>query len=226
MIEYVDRAVERLFRDKVPLEEASVAISFETPDREWSAARTRPTVSVFLWDLSRSSKALRAGLDERVDDQGARQRRQPQAIVDLQYAVTAWASEPRDEHQLLGSLVACVVSHPRLPEEVLPEPLRGARCGLDLAPPGARPPGELWAAFGGVPRAALQLTVSLPLHAFAWRATAPAAEVVELAVDPRTDRDGDRAPEASAEVPTLTRRRKNGALVMEGRREPRGPVGP
>jgi hypothetical protein len=216
VIEQVDAAIERFFRDKAGLGEAGVAISFATPDREWSAARTRPTVNVLLWQLERSVKALRAGLEERVDDHGARQRRPPTPIVDLHYLVSAWASEIRDEHQLLGALLQCVLAHRRLPEDVLSEPLAGLRLGLELAPSGTRPPGDVWGAFGGGSRAALQIVVSLPIEAFSWQASAPQAESVHVAV---------AANEAVAQPisaePVITRRRHNGALVAEARREAR-----
>lgn len=213
MIEHVDRAVERFFRTRAPLEESAVAVSFATPDREWSAARSRPTVDVFLWDVSRSPKALRAGMEQRVDDAGARQRRPTTPVVDLHYVVSAWASEPRDEHQLLGSLLECVLAHPRLPEDVLDGPLAGVRCGLDLAPPGTRAPGELWGAFAGGPRPVLHVAVNLPFEVFRWLETAPPADTVEVGVTPR--RLVPAGPDDDA--PVLVRRRRDGAVVMEGK---------
>lgn len=220
MIEQVDRAMERFFRAKASMEEAAVAISFETPDKDWSAARARPTVSIFLWEVNRSPKALRSGMEQRVDEQGARQRRPPTPIVDLNYVVSAWASEPRDEHQLLGTLLAAVLAHPRLPDDVLPEPLAGSRLGLELAPPGTRPPGDVWGSFGGGSRAALNLTVSLPIEVFTWRDTAPETESIQVGVGAKPV----PAPPAPTE-PVTTRRRQNGALVAEGRRAARGAAG-
>lgn len=220
MIEQVDRAVERFFRTRASLEEAAVAISFDTPDKDWSSARTRPTVSIFLWEINRSPKALRTGMEQRVDGQGARQRRPPTPIVDLHYVVSAWASEPRDEHQLLGALLEAVLAHPRLPDDVLPGSLAGSRLGLELAPAGTRPPSEVWGAFGGGSRAALNLAVSLPLEVFAWRDTAPEADSIHVGVGAKP---APAAPVRSE--PVTTRRRQNGALVAEGRREARPTAG-
>lgn len=220
MIEHVDRAVERFFQTRASLQEASVAISFETPDRDFEAGRTRPTVSVFLWEIGRSPKTLRSGMEQRVDESGARQRRPVTPIVDLCYVVTAWANEPRDEHQLLGSLLQSVLAHSRLPDDVLPEALAGMRCGLSLAPAGTRAPGELWTAFGSGPRPAIYLEVSLPLEVFAWREVAAPAETIELGVGPRP---AAATPEPDPDAPSFTRRRANGALLMEGHAERRGP---
>lgn len=219
MIEYVDRAVESFFRQKVPLPEASVAISFETPDRAWGAGRTRPTVSAFLWQIVRSMTAMRGGIEQR-SESGSVQRRPVTPIVEVHYLLTAWASEPRDEHQILGGLLTSILAYGRLPEDVLPEPLSGKRCGLGLAPPEVRPPAELWTALGGAPRAAILLEVSLPLDVFGWKATAPPAESIgaSLRPIPRPER-----PPLTPVPPVLTRRRVNGSLLMEGRAEAQPP---
>lgn len=222
MIEHVDRAVERFFRAKTPLPETSVAVSFETPDRAWGSARTRPTVSVFLWEIVRNPRALRSGMEQRVDESGAKQRRPITPVVDLHYLITAWASEPRDEHQLLGGILSTILAHNRMPDDVLPEPLAGKRCGLSLAPWDMRVPGEMWTSLGGAPRAAIQLEVSLPLDVFAWRDVAPPAEQIGAKVD----RVPAPPPKREDEDIVVTRRRVNGMLVMEGRPAERGPQTP
>ena len=221
MIEQVDRAMERFLRLRAQLEEGSVAISLETPEKAWGAARTRPTVSLFLWDITRNPKALRAGTELRTDALGTRQHRPMTPIVDFHYLVTAWASEPRDEHQLLGSVLRAVLAHSRLPDEVLPEALSGKRCGIGLAPYDVRPPGELWTALGGAPRPAIQLEVSLPVEVFEWVERASPPEEIGARVRPREV----EPPAAEPTGPGLTRRRSAGMVVMEGRPEPRGEPG-
>lgn len=197
------------------------AISFETPDRTWSAGRTRPTIDLFLWEIIRSPKLPRTGMEQRVDvESGARQRRPVTPVVDLHYLVTAWASEPRDEHQLLGALLTCVLAHRRLPDDVLPEALDGMRCRVGLAAPEVRVPNELWMSLEGGARAALQFEVSLPLEVFDWQDTAAAAEEIGVHLDPLPR---PAAPVEDSAVPVLSRRRVNGALVMEGRADRREP---
>lgn len=215
MIEQVDRAIENFFRREVPLPEASVAISFETPDRAWGAGRTRPTISAFLWQIVRNPRSMRGGMEERRGD-GSVQRRPVTPIVDVHYLLTAWTSEPRDEHQLLGSLLTTILSFGRLPEEALPESLAGSRCGIGLAPPDVRPPAELWTALGGAPRAAILLEVSLPIEVFSWKEAGPPAESIGASVHPVPR---PAPPPVSPEPPVLTRRRANGSLLMEGRAE-------
>lgn len=215
MIEHVDRALERFLREKTPLPESSVAVSFEVPDKAWGASRTRPTVNVFLFEMFRSPQLMRTGMERRVDESGKRQRRPDTPVVDLHYLLTAWASEPRDEHELLGSVLSCVLAHNRLPEECLSEPLADKRCRLQLAPFDMRPPGELWSALGG-PRAAVQVLASIPFEVFAWRDEAPPAESVAAMVAALPSPD-EVADESEA---VITRRRIAGGVVMEGRRDP------
>jgi hypothetical protein len=244
VIQVVDRALEEFLRERVPLSAHAVDISFQAPDKTWGAALTRPTVNVFLWDVNRHSGYAKTGLQERVNPDGNVERRPANPVVDLGYLVTAWATERRDEHELLGSVLECVLAHRALPEEFLPERLKGARCRLSLAPADRRVPGEFWSALDGRLKPGLQLQVALPIEVFAWQPTAPPMEQVELAVDrksggkvaaapggrvrPGTARRGGAlagaaspesatTPDGSAQFVGSTRRRRDGTLVMEAR---------
>jgi hypothetical protein len=245
VIQVVDRALEEFLRGRVPLSPHAVDVSFQAPDKTWGAALTRPTVNVFLWDVNRHSGYAKTGLQERVNPAGKVERRPANPVVDLGYLVTAWATERRDEHELLGTVLACVLAHRFLPEEFLPEPFVGARCGLSLAPADRRVPGEFWSALDGRLKPGLQLQVALPIEVFAWQPTATAAEEVGLTVGPKSGGkeaaapggrrrpaaarrgavpDGAAAspesatgPDGSAPFVGSTRRRRNGSLVMEAR---------
>ena len=52
---------------------------------------------------------------EQADGQGVVRR--PDPDVALRYLVTAWAGEPRDEHQLLGSVLRALIAHGPIPAE-------------------------------------------------------------------------------------------------------------
>jgi hypothetical protein len=226
LIQLVDRAVERFLRQMVPLTEGTVDVSFDAPDQTWGAALTRPAINVFLWEVSRNPTFQQTGMQQRVAPEGMIERRPTTPLVDLHYLITAWAREVADEHQLLGSVLNCILSHTRLPAEVLPDPLLGTRVNLSLASADKRVPGEFWSALDGRLKPGLQLEVSLPLEVFEWQSTATPAEEVTLRVD-RLERVGDLAAAGPAEPepPALRRRRANGALVMEGRADasPRPP---
>ena len=234
----------------MPLSAHAVDVSFQAPDKTWGAALTRPAINVFLWDIASHTGFLATGLEQRVKPTGGIERRQARPVVDLGYLVTAWASERRDEHELLGSVLECVLAHAAIPDEFLPDRFADVRCGLSLASAERRVPGDFWSALDGRLKPGLQVQVSLPVEVFAWQPTAPPAEQVQLSVDRRAHaatatkgRPATRgrsavsppagaAPKGAAPVPDetpevteLTRRRRNGALVMEAR-APRKPTPP
>jgi hypothetical protein len=240
VIQIVDRAVEEFLRARVPLTARAVDVSFDPPDRTWGAGLTRPTVNVFLWDISRDPGHMKTGIQQRLNQAGDIERRRANPVVDLGYLITAWATELRDEHQLLGSVLECVLSNPALPPEFLPERFVSSRCGLSLAPHDRRLPGDFWSALDGRLKPGLQLQVALPVEVFAWQPTAARPGRIDLNVDDkapartvgrsplgrparrRAGRDDAQGDDSAAEVELTRRRRSNGALVMEGR-PPRKP---
>lgn len=219
MIHVVDKALESFLRRAVPLTDETVDISFAAPDRTWGAALTRPTTNVFLWEINRNPGVLRTGLEQRANADGRVERRPATPIVDLHYLVTAWATEIEDEHRLLGSVLACVLGHSHLGEEDLPDALAGHRCNLALAPPDTHVPGEFWSALDGRLKPGIQLVLSLPFDVFTWSATATPAESVGAGLGrmpPRPPARAGTGPNVGPVV-SLSRRRINGTLVMEGR---------
>ena len=78
VLDLIDATLEAFFRATVPLSAQDVDVSFEPPDRDWSAKLTRPTVNLFLWDIRRSSERARAGIEEiERDGQLVRRRAAP-----------------------------------------------------------------------------------------------------------------------------------------------------
>ena len=213
----MDRALERFFRDAVPLSESAVDLSFDAPDRTWGAGLTRPTVNLFLWEIARSDAHLRGGIQQRTNEAGAIERRPSSPVLELHYLITAWANEQRDEHQLLGSLVTAIMSNRYLPEASLPEQLVGARYGMVLATRDKRVPSDFWSALDGRLKPGLQLEVSVPVEVFEWQSTATQADTVSV----EAGRIAAPTPARPlSDPPALRRRRANGALVMEGKPAP------
>jgi hypothetical protein len=127
VLQLIDAALEAFLRATVPLSAQDVDVAFEAPDRDWSAKLTRPTVSVFLWDVRRSTDRDRAGIEE-IERDGRIVRRPPLPRVELRYVVTAWTSDPGDERALLGGLLRTILAHSEVPATYLPDEL------LDLPP--------------------------------------------------------------------------------------------
>ena len=217
MIHTIDRAVERFLRAEVPLPEGAVDVAFDAPDRSWGASLTRPTINVFLWEVSRNPGGMRTGLEHRINDEGSIERRRTQPVVDLRYLITAWATELADEHQLLGSLLTCILAHSQLPADSLPDHLTASRCTLTLATRDQRVPNEFWSSLDGRMKPGLQVEVSVPLEVFSWTATATRAEEIGVRTGRVAPVPGAGSAGDTRQPPPMRRRRAGGALVMEGR---------
>jgi hypothetical protein len=121
MIEEVDEVLRKLLIRELPIKNGEVEITFDHPNREWSARLSRPTLNLFLYDLRENARlrgASPAWETEHLPDGSAIQRRKP-FRVDLQYMITAWATEPEDEHRLLSRTITALFRFPFLPEDLL-----------------------------------------------------------------------------------------------------------
>ncbi len=220
MINFIDRALEQFLREQVPLPESTIGVSFETPDKAWGAALNRPTVNVFLWDLSRSSQNAETGIDQR-ENNGAIERRLVNPKVDFFYVVTAWATEIRDEHQLLGSILQSVMSKGRLPHESIPEGVIEGVVMISLAPAESQIPGEFWSALGGRLKPALQLKLTATLPVRAWRPTTAPPTSIEVGATPTIPASVSPTPAsgrwAATEASGPRRMRRSGTVSRETR---------
>ena len=59
MITDLNETIRQLLIQKGPLDPGEVDISFETPDREWAASISNPTINLYLYDI-RENHELRA----------------------------------------------------------------------------------------------------------------------------------------------------------------------
>lgn len=176
-IRVVDESLERLLRAELPLPAELGDVSFDQPTGTWSAQLSRLTVNLFLYDVARSGQPSRspmrravAGVDGAAGPTG--QRRPPLPMVRLGYLVSAWAGNPRDEHQLLGEVVNRLAGLPGLPDQYLPEPA-GTSIDLSFGEDEQNRLRDLWTAVGGQLKASFTLQVHLPADAFDWTAEAP-----------------------------------------------------
>lgn len=174
-ISHVDTALEQLVRTRLPLTEELGDVSFETPDREWAAKRTRITVNLFLYDVQRSAQPSRSLTRPATDgQQEPRTFRRPQPMVQLIYLVSAWAGGLRDEHLLLGDLVSLLAGQELIPPELTPPALSST---VHLLFGDDRNAGrEVWQAIGGTLRPAVQLRATVAADTFDWEPQAPAVD--------------------------------------------------
>ena len=118
MIHDVDETLKDLLVQKAPIDPSAIDIRFDAPNKEWSAAVTKPTVNLYLYDV-RENHELRTNQRTLVRDGNAGVERRAPVRVDLSYLITAWTTDISDEHQLLGRVLATLLQFPVLPSEVL-----------------------------------------------------------------------------------------------------------
>ena len=169
------RALLRRELDRHGLDE--VAIAFEAPSKDWSAAVSAPTISLFLFDLREARE--RRPTDWRAENgNGGRRDIRPPLLLDASYAVTAWTRMVEDEHRLLSQAIAILYAWPQLPADVLAGSLAsGVGPGY---PPSARVAqsredgrADFWTAVGGQYKPSIDYTITLPFQASSWLERGP-----------------------------------------------------
>jgi hypothetical protein len=118
VLELIDEGLEAFLRAAVPLSATEVDVSFEAPNREWSAKLTRPTINLFLWDIRRSLNSRSGMRTVVVDDVTVHEPARP--IVELRYVASAWTSDHGDERALLAGVLRALLIHGDVPREFLP----------------------------------------------------------------------------------------------------------
>ena len=124
MLADVDLAVAALLETE-RLGGQAAKVAFDAPKKEWAAARTAPTLNLFLADIREDLSRRTTTLIEVMGEDGiVESRRQPFRFFNLTYALTAWASRPEDDHQLLGLALRALIQYDYIPERF---------CGGELA---------------------------------------------------------------------------------------------
>jgi hypothetical protein len=176
MFHLIDHALEQYLRAEVPLPAADVDVAFNAPAKDWSARLSRPTVNVFLWDIRRAASKQRAGVEE-IDIEGRTFRRTPPRVVEMRYLITAWSSEHRDEHQLLGNVATAILLTRSIPRQHLPAGFELADdrpVGLSLTTTADLKPNDFWSSIDGQLKPGLDVIVT-------FRVATPLTEVAEPA---------------------------------------------
>lgn len=167
MISDLDTTLKILLVKKVPLEPAEVNISFETPNREWTGSRSRPTVNLYLYDI-RENHELRSydWTVERNQDRTATRKKAP-LRADLSYLITVWTKDIEDEHRLLGHILFTLMHYPILPEDIFQGSLKGLEYPIHTTtaqPDGLfKNPADFWTSLDNQLKPSLNYVVTLPI---------------------------------------------------------------
>jgi hypothetical protein len=139
MIDDLDRTIRELLTQEMPrVARGEVDVSFHQPNRDWK--RDKAALNFFLYDL-RQNPTLRQQQWEEMTDRHNRPLRQNHRIpmqrtplrMDCFYMVTAWSSEPLDEHRLLTECLMTLARYPVLNRYETTEPLPTPAANAPLA---------------------------------------------------------------------------------------------
>jgi hypothetical protein len=187
IIPTIDTGLEALLRDRLPLPATLGDVSFESPSGTWSAQLSRITVNLFLFGVGRSGQQPRPAADRVVD--GRVQRRNPIPMLELHYLVSAWAGVVRDEHQLLGDALGCLIDSQVLPAKHLPVELT-APVQLAIASYDNTRAKDVWATVGGAIKPSFELVATTAGDALPFVELPPLVQRVEALVAPGVRPEG------------------------------------
>jgi hypothetical protein len=144
-----------------------IEIAFDAPTREWSGQLSAPAVNLFLYDLRESEEHRQSGWTRRrVGDEFIESP--PPMVMEVSYAITAWAQAVEDEHRLLSQVLSLLYAFPTLPQEMLNGRLRNGSQPLSIKAKVGQAKGDkadFWTAVGGQYKASLDYVVRLSVEA-------------------------------------------------------------
>src|SRR5436190_2297147 len=152
-----------------------IEIAFDAPTREWSGQLSAPAVNLFLYDMRESEEERPSGwTKQRVGDEFV--EGPPPMVMEISYAITAWAQAVEDEHRLLSQVLAVLYAYPHLPEDALNGRLRNGSQELSIKTKVGQAKGDkadFWTAVGGQYKASLDYVVRLTVESGTRRNVPP-----------------------------------------------------
>lgn len=171
MIDDLDQVLRQFLIRDLPILNGEVDIEFDQPRREWSARVSRPTLNLFLYDLRENQKLRQAQPTWEMvhNDDGTVTKRRKPVRIDLHYMITAWATEPEDEHRLLSRTLMALFRHPHLPQELLSESLQDQQVPIPITVAQydeLRNPTDVWNVLDNEVRPALVCIITLAIDPY------------------------------------------------------------
>jgi hypothetical protein len=143
-----------------------IEIAFDAPTREWSGQLSSPAVSLFLYDLRESEEHRPSSWSkQRIGDEFV--EAPPPMVMEISYAITAWAQAVEDEHRLLSQVLSLLYAFPTLPDEILNGRLRNGSQNMSIKAKVGQAKGDkadFWTAVGGQYKASLDYVVRLSVE--------------------------------------------------------------
>lgn len=165
MLPELHESLRQLIYERGQISPLDVDIRFEAPRREWVDRLMRPAINLYLFDVQENVKLRSGHMESRVVN-GRAVRHAPPRQIDLRYMVSALTTEIADEHLLIWRTLATLMKYRELPEEFLPDALRG--CSPAITTQIAQPDegiqmSQIWGGLNADIRPALCYVVTVPL---------------------------------------------------------------
>jgi hypothetical protein len=187
-----------------------IEIAFDAPTREWSGQLSAPAVNLFLYDMRESDEERPSGwTKQRIGDEYI--EGPPPMVMEVSYAITAWAQAVEDEHRLLSQVLAVLSAYPHLPEDALNGRLRNGSQSLSIKTKVGQAKGDkadFWTAVGGQYKVSLDYVVRLTVESGVRR------KVPQVRTQTVRTRLLDAPPRAVVEM------HRTGGTVADGSGEP------
>ncbi|MCA1668263.1 MAG: Pvc16 family protein [Thermomicrobia bacterium] len=165
MLPELHESLRRLIYERGQISPLDVDILFEAPRRDWVDRLMRPAINLYLFDVQENVKRRSNQMESRVVNGRAIRSMAPRQI-DLHYMVSALTTEITDEHLLIWRTLSTLMKYRELPDELLPESLRGASPAITTQiaqPDEGIPLSQIWSGLSADARPALYYVVTVPL---------------------------------------------------------------
>ena len=165
----LDETLRQLLVERGGLNSGEIDISFDMPTRDWAASISKPTVSLYLYDI-RENAELRnpTAWTVRPGPNNTAVKSRPDVRVDVTYRVTAFANAVEDEHRLLARVMLTLLQYPVLPMELLQGEITGQEIKTSAAQGDSvlPSPADYWGAMDNniKPSIDFKATISLNLN--------------------------------------------------------------
>jgi len=167
MISDLDETIRQLLTKKGALDPAEVDITFKTPDREWSASISKPTINAYHYDIRENHQLRGTEWVITKENNGNATKKKTPSRIDLSYLITVWTNDIVDEHRLLWHVLATLFRYRELPEDVLSGQLSGHKNPIQAM--AAQPdglfnnPADFWSALNNEIKPSINYIITLPL---------------------------------------------------------------
>ena len=165
MIEDLDETIKQLLIREGGLDPAEIDVSFDVPDREWSASIVKPTLNFYLYDVRENVVLRDMSWETLRRGNGTLAKKHPPRRIDCSYLLTAWTSSVEDEHRLLSSTLQTLFRFSVIPQDVLQGSLASQPLPVPMSvgqPDGVlKNPADVWTALDNQLKPAINYMATL-----------------------------------------------------------------